>query len=288
MFLFLRTPFLSLPEKLIPDRVLTAIMEYHFKSEKCGLFCFLGESFKITAAYFKKGPGVYEYVKILKDKTKSNELRADVLLSIYNQVKAGSEVEKDKELYEAILKIAADKQEHIELRLRAFDILKIVKNNDPKVKEIALEIIRNEPSNPFSSVKASATKLLAKEAPGDIDLLFDLLESDDRRVSANAEDLLLKNYPREAYWRIGEIVNIALDKKLKPVARAGAIGFISNLNRIFGGVKENQEVINALKKLLNDEHGGIRGITADVLEEITGEKYEIGMVTEEEENEILW
>ena len=287
MFLFLRTPFLEIPEKLANDQVRLAVVEYDLKSENCNFFCFINESWKITLAYFKKGPGLYDYAKILNDKTKSPEIRADILSSVSSEMKNSQyDLRKDEDLYEAILKIAADQDENTEIRLRVFDILKLVKNNDPRVKEIAQEIINHEPDNPFSSVKAQATKLLVAESPNDIDTLFELLKNPDSIVSANASGALIRKYPRETYRRIEEIVEIAKNKNYKPVTRAGALSLISNLYKIFGNIDQN--IINSLQFLLNDEHGGIRGLTAEILEKITGEKYEVEPSTEEEDEEILW
>ena len=284
-FLFLKIPFLAIPEKLANDQVRLAVTEYDLKSADCNLFCFINESWKITLAYFKKGPGVYDYAEILNDKTKSLEIRADILSSVNLEMKNGKyEIEKDKDLYEAILKIAADKDENTEIRLRAFDILKLVENNDPRVKEIAQEIIKNEPADPFSGVKAAATKLLVKESPNDIDTLFELLKNPDSIVSDNAVSVLIANYPRETYQRIGEIVGIAENKNYTPAARTGALMLISYLHQIFGKIDQN--IIDRLKPLLNDEHGAVREMDAGILERITGEKYEVKPATEEELDEM--
>jgi len=288
IFIFLKTPLLEIPEKLANDQVRLAVAEYDLKSADCNLFCFINESWKITLAFFKKGPGVYDYAEILNDKTKSPEIRAETLSSINFEMKNSKyELEKDKDLYEAILKIAADQNENEEIRLRAFDILKLVENNDPRVKEIAKEIINNEPANPFSGVKVAATKLLVKESPNDIDSLFELLKNPDSDVSANAGHALIANYPRETYRRIEEIVEIAKDRSLKLVVRTEAINLIYFLNQIFREIKDNQLVISGLKDLLNDEHGAVREMAAEILGEITGEKYEVKPATEEEINEGL-
>jgi len=287
MFLFLKTPFLSLPEKLIPDRVLLAITEYELKGKDCNLFCFIAESWKITIAYFRRGPGFYDYAIILNDKTKNSEIRSYILSLINSDLENNRYApEEDKELYAAILKIAADKNEDQRLREECLNILKLVKNNDPKAKEIALEIIKTEPDNPFSGLKVSATKLLVKESPGDIDALFELLKNPDSSVNSNAGRSLIMNYPRETYWRISEIVEIAKNENYKPSVRAEALMLVNYLHQIFGNIDQN--TINSLKLLLNDKKGGIRGLTAEILEKITGEKYGFEPGTEEEEEEILW
>ena len=285
MFLFLRTP-LTTPAKLVGDRALLAIMDYDLRSKDCSLFCFINESWKITLAYFKKGPGFYDYAGILRDKTKSLEIRNHILYLVYLDVYGRKyPIENDQELYKEILNIATDKSENTEMRLKSFDILKLVEYNDQKIKEVAKEIISDE-SNGDHSLKVVAAKLMVKTSEEDIDALFELLKNSDSYVNDNAFDALIKKYPRETYQRIEEIVEIAKNKKYKPAARTGALLLLSYLHQIFG-IKD-QTVINSLKELLNDEHGGVREMAADVLGEITGGKYEVIPATEAEEEEIFW
>ncbi|MBL7053286.1 MAG: hypothetical protein ISS02_01330 [Candidatus Portnoybacteria bacterium] len=225
---------------------------------------------------------VDKIIESILDNSENIAKRISSLEMLSAMIRPNKNEEMSKEESDFYYKIYLDKTNPNELKNKAYELLINNLSADQKIIKIQQQAIKNDNINPEQA--ARTINILAKAESNDsANFFIEALKRPGDFPRLNSSYALID---MKAGDKIPDLIEIAFNKTLDVSIRAIALSTIKGI-AVNTKIDNNDLLIDKLKQLLDDDKYSIRVNASEILELITGEKYNIEQASEKEFNEYL-